>query len=162
MKTEFLYWIIPNQLAGRPGPNRQPWSITELRADGFTLVVSLTERLVNRSFEFAAHGLDHISIPLPKNAPPRPGDAFEIGALLPHIYEIVQQRLTASPEERILVHCSSGKDRTGLFMTYFLMRSQQLPMEDAFSQVRALRPDLLTASGWDEMARQVLPHLPLD
>ena len=56
----------------------------------------------------------------------------------------------------VLVHCRHGKDRTGLFMAYFLRRQSGLSSEDAIERVKKVRPIALTAQGWDEFALEVL------
>jgi protein-tyrosine phosphatase len=154
-----IYWIIPGRLGGRPGPNKVPWVLSAFKENRVSLVISLTERMVNRSAEFAEHEILHVCIPLPKSAPPKLGDEYDIYALLPHIYEIVSEHLNESPENKIVVHCSSGKDRTGLFMTYFVMRYFSKPRRDALEFVRSRRADLLSAEGWKPMAMTILSRL---
>jgi len=58
------------------------------------------------------------------------------------------------------VHCSAGKDRTGLFMSYFLIREFGLDVDAAIMRVRAVRPQAMSALGWETLARRVLarPH----
>jgi len=59
----------------------------------------------------------------------------------------------------VLVHCSAGKDRTGLFMSYSLMREHDLGVDEAIARVREVRPQAITALGWDALARRVLSEL---
>ena len=79
-------------------------------------------------------------------------------AALPRAYGFVQaELLRARP---VLVHCSSGKDRTGLFFCYFLMRRFGLAPAPAIARVKALRPIALSADGWQEFAAEVLAAAP--
>lgn len=56
----------------------------------------------------------------------------------------------------VLVHCRHGKDRTGLFMAYFLRQQFGLSTADAIERVKAVRPIALTAEGWEDFAIEVL------
>ena len=59
----------------------------------------------------------------------------------------------------VLVHCSAGNDRTGLFLSYFLVRQAGMAADDAIQRVRAVRPTALSADGWETFARQLLRGL---
>ncbi len=54
-----VLWLLPNRLGGRAGPNREPWDLEEFRAQGVSLVISLTERIMNQSSQFFNLGIDH-------------------------------------------------------------------------------------------------------
>ena len=56
----------------------------------------------------------------------------------------------------VMVHCRHGKDRTGLFMAYFLKNHLGLNTIDAIDRVKSVRPIALTAEGWDQLAITVL------
>ena len=152
-----VYWVLPEILGGRKGPNRSPWDVLELYTSGVRMVVSLTERMLNQSEELVKTGIDHVCIALPKNAPPKLGDKENIIRLLPCVYRIVEAQIETG-NGKIIVHCSSGKDRTGLFMGYFLMRFYQLSPDEAMARLEDIVPDLLSASGWREMASEVLDY----
>lgn len=149
-----VHWLIPNRLAGRPGPNREPWNLRHLREAGFSHVVSVTERMVNKSAEFSKYDLRHVCIPLPSNVPPSPGDEYAIGLILPLITQIVRNLLKTS-EATVLVHCSSGKDRTALVLIYLLVEAG-MSNEEALDIVHGLVPNMLTAEGWRPMADRLL------
>ncbi len=57
-----------------------------------------------------------------------------------------------------LVHCRQGKDRTGLFMAYYLCKRRGLEPEAALAQIRSVRPIALIATGWDSFPLEVLTH----
>ena len=90
------------------------------------------------------------------NAPPRPGDDVICLEVLPRAYEFVTKQMNR--QRRVLVHCSSGKDRTGLFLSYFLMRHHHLSVSEAIRAVRAVRPIAISAMGWEAFATRVLSH----
>lgn len=152
---EGIYWIVPNRLAGRPGPNRIPWDPPALKEAGFTLVLSLSERMFGKSEEFYDLGIAHVCLPLPKAAPPNPGDREDIQVLLPHLCEIIRDELASSSHAKVLMHCSSGKDRSALVMLYYLTRDLGMPLKEAYLRVKAQRSDLLTARGWYEMTEKI-------
>jgi len=93
-------------------------------------------------------------IPLSENAPPRDGDFEHCLNVLPEAYDYVRSELDR--QRSVLVHCTSGKDRTGLFMGYFLMRRSGLSVDDAIVAVRRVRPIALSAEGWEDLAAAVL------
>lgn len=49
-----------------------------------------------------------------------------------------------------------GIDRTGFLMVYYLFRKYGTPFQAGLDQVRKVRPNALTALGWEEMARRVV------
>jgi protein-tyrosine phosphatase len=74
-------------------------------------------------------------------------------AVLPQAYAFVKANIASGTIT--LVHCSSGKDRTGLFMAYFLVMSGYSAV-DAMTRVKAVRPIAFSADGWDVFALKVL------
>jgi len=55
-----------------------------------------------------------------------------------------------------LVHCRQGKDRTCLFMAYYLKRRFGITTSAAVDTVRTKRPIAFSAEGWDEFTVDVL------
>ena len=73
---------------------------------------------------------------------------------LPVAFDFVERQLA---EGRVtVVHCSSGKDRTGLFLGYYLIRNAGLSPTAAIEEVQRVRPIALSAPGWKEFALDVL------
>ncbi len=62
---------------------------------------------------------------------------------LPEAYDYVRGELDR--QRAVLIHCRSGKDRTGLFMCYFLVRESGMSVDDAIAEVRRVRPIALSA-----------------
>ena len=104
--------------------------------------------------DFAVAGIVYRCVPLSANAPPLEGDEEICARALPEAYAFVQSQMAAG--RQTLVHCSSGKDRTGLFFCYFLMRYAGFSPDKAINAVREVRPIALSAAGWDEFALRVL------
>ena len=149
-----VFWLKPGALAGRSGPDLNPWNAGELRDSGFGAVLSVNDGAACHVEDFNALGMAYRCIPLSDNAPPRDGDLEHCLAALPRAYAYVRGALAA--ERPVLVHCTSGKDRTGLFMCYFLMRESGVAVREAISQLRRVRPIALSAEGWEDFAVQVL------
>lgn len=149
-----LFWLLPGYLAGRPGPDDKPWQLTELRQAGIGAVLSVNDGRLCDPQAFAAANLAHACHPLSDWVPPQPGDVEQCLAALPRGYAFVQAQLAQA--RPVLVHCSGGNDRTGLFLSYFLVRYARLSPDQAIQRVQVVRPTALGALGWLEFARDVL------
>ena len=149
-----LFWVIPGKLAGRPGPDREPWNLAALRAGGIGAILSVNDGLSCQPQDFATAGIAYACMPLSANAPPQPGDEHICRRVLPQAYAFVQAQMEQG--HGVVVHCSGGKDRTGLFLSYFFMQHRGLSPQEAIQAVRQVRPIALSAPGWEEFAQQVL------
>ncbi len=149
-----VFWLVPGVLAGRSGPNRDPWDAQDLRAGGIGAILSVNDGGACHPEDFAALGMSYRCIPLSDNEPPRDGDMEHCLAALPEAYDYVRGEL--DEQRAVLVHCRSGKDRTGLFMCYFLIRESGMSIDDAIAEVRRVRPIALSAEGWEDLAVAVL------
>ncbi len=149
-----IFWLVPNLLAGRCGPNEQPWSLGHLRKSGFGAVLSVNDGELCHPEDFAREGLAYACIPLSSNAPPLDGDLEHCLERLPAALSFADESIGKSIP--VLVHCAAGKDRTGLFLAYYLLQSEGLSVRQAMARVRDARPIAFTADGWHEFAYQVL------
>lgn len=151
---QHVFWLIPGKLAGRPGPNQEPWSVDDLQRGGIGAVLSVNNGILVNPDDFHSRGMTYARIPFSDKAPPTPGDLEICLNALPKAYEFVSAEIHAG--KAVMVHCTSGKDRTGLLLAYYLMRTAGLNIEQAIHQVRLVRPIALSAEGWDEFAREIL------
>ena len=149
-----IFWLIEDQLCGRPGPNHEPWDAGELRSAGVGAVLSVNNADSVYVNEFSATGISHRCIPLAANAPPRDGDLELCLTRLPLAYEYALDEIGSG--NSLLVHCRQGKDRTGLFMAYFLQQKLGISSAEAIDRVKTVRPIALSAEGWDQFAIDVL------
>jgi len=149
-----VFWIIQNKLGGRPGPNLYPWDGSDLYAGGIRAILSVNEADSVDTEALESLGIRHRCCPLSDTAPPLPGDLEHCRDVLPVAFEFVQAQL--SEGRPTIVHCRSGKDRTGLFLSYYLCRTSQVSPEEAIAEVRRIRPIALSAQGWHEFALQIL------
>jgi protein-tyrosine phosphatase len=148
-----VFWVIPSTLAGRCGPDRLPWNIAELADAGIRGIVSVNDGALCHRDDLAANGIAYACIPLSDNAPPRPGDLERCLEALPRIYAFIVRQMAVGA---VLVHCSSGKDRTGLALAYALVRARGLDVCEAMAAVREARPIAFSAEGWYDFAATVL------
>ena len=56
----------------------------------------------------------------------------------------------------MLIHCRSGKDRTGLLMAYYLLNERAMTVGQAMDQVLRVRPIAFTAEGWLDYCKSIL------
>ena len=151
---DHIFWLVPNLLAGRCGPNSEPWDLDELRQSGIGAVMSVNDGESCDPEEFAQQGLAYACIPFSDNAPPCDGDLEHCLAALPEALAFAKANIDQGTA--VLVHCVAGKDRTGLFLAYYLMQCEGCAVDEAMEKVRAVRPIAFTAEGWDTFAAEVL------
>jgi hypothetical protein len=90
---EKLFWIIPDKLAGRPGPDLEPWDLEALREGGIGAILSVNDGILCQPEEFAASRLEYACVPLTDFAPPQPGDDDVCRSALPRAYAFVEAQL---------------------------------------------------------------------
>ncbi|MGH8398304.1 MAG: dual specificity protein phosphatase family protein [Gammaproteobacteria bacterium] len=151
---EHVFWLVPNLIAGRAGPNRQPWDLARLHQAGFGAVLSVNDGELCHPEDFKREGIVYARMPLSANAPPQPGDLEHCLSILPNAYLFLCSQI--EDDRAVLVHCSSGKDRTCLLFAYFLMSRESHTPEEAIARVRVIRPIAFSAEGWEGFAMQIL------
>ncbi|MGI5916265.1 MAG: protein-tyrosine phosphatase family protein [Anaerolineae bacterium] len=139
---EHVYWVIPDLLAGRPGPDRYPWDLEALHQGGFRAVLSLCEGIAGRG-EMRALGLDHLAIPLPASLPPSPEEESSCRRLLPEaLYFMRWHILNGLPT---LVHCREGQDCTDMVLACYLASYEGMSASEAIDRIRRIAPESLSA-----------------
>lgn len=150
---QHLFWLIEDKIAGRSGPSKEPWDLSLLKTQGIGAVLSVNDGEACEVDCFIEAGLKYQCIPLSSNVPPQDGDlelcVEQVPKALKFIRECEDEGLT------LLVHCHSGKDRTGLIMAYLLMDNGAAPLH-AVNQVRGVRDIAFSADGWDQFVFDVL------
>ncbi|MGS0682298.1 phosphatase domain-containing protein [Shewanella sp. 125m-7] len=150
---QHLFWLVEGQIAGRSGPNKDPWELAQLKASGVDAVLSVNNGEECDEAEFRALGLDYLCVPFSSNIPPKEEDLAYSVEQVPKALAFI--RKCEAQEKTVLIHCRSGKDRTGLIMAYYLMDNGAAPLH-AVSQVRAVRDIAFSSEGWDQFAFDVL------
>jgi protein-tyrosine phosphatase len=147
-----VYWVVPEKLAGRPGPQEVPWNLQELWDGGFRTIVSLS-RIDGQPIRAA--GFRHHSVPL------NGGLAFFpllrnllVRRMIPVIDFIAEEVTAGRPT---LVHCRQGRDRTGAVLAGYMIRHGGLSPEEALRALRSLNPQAMVSTGFDRLPRLLLP-----
>ena len=148
-----LFWIIPGGLAGRPGPDEEPWDLRAFQQAGIRAILSVNDGRLCDPQQMTTYGIAYACHPLSDSAPPQPGDAEKCLAILPLTYQFIETHLGQGCT--VVVHCSGGNDRTGLCLGYFLVRHRGLSPDQALVTLRAVRPTALSAKGWESFAQQI-------
>ena len=151
------YWIIENEIAGRPGPDLIPWKPAQLYAGGIRAVLTLThgQGVDPKALEDA--GLMHYSVPITISQPPSPETVALAKNRLPYAYKWAFANILS--RRPVLVHCFHGNDRTGLFLLYYLVRQHGLAIPEAMRKLKTIRPEALCAYGWENLAYELIPNL---
>ena len=128
-----IFWLRPNRLAGRSGPNLDPWVPRELAAAGIGAVVSVNDGLSVYAEDLHRAGIENACFPLSDNAPPQVGDFEHCLEMLPRIHEYLQAVID---KDRIpLIHCTSGKAEP---LSMSSVQMSRLPLRSL--QKTSLRP----------------------
>ena len=152
-----VFWLRPGVIGGRTGPNYDTRDPKALAAGGIGAVPSVNDGDLVRPDELAAVRIDYCRVPLSDAAPPQPGDLEICVSELPRALSFVVSSIDR--RRGVLVHCGWGKDRTGLFLTYYLCVTEGLTPSDAIQDLRRVRPVALSAEGWESTLYQVLGEL---
>ena len=154
LSVEHVFWLVDGELCGRPGPNHIAWTPQTFVEAGISAVLSVNNAESVDAEELTRHGLDHLCVPLAGHAPPETGELELCLERLPKAFEFVASHVDGG--SAVLVHCRHGKDRTGLFMAYYLMQRQGLNVDEAVAYVKRVRSIAMTAEGWGEFVPKVL------
>ncbi|MCZ4336658.1 dual specificity protein phosphatase family protein [Shewanella colwelliana] len=150
---QHLFWLVEGKIAGRCGPNKVMWDIALLKQAGIGAVISVNGGDMCDTLEFDKHDILYACVPFSSNVPPTEDDLALCVEQLPKALDFI--RRCEDKQIPVMIHCRSGKDRTGLLMAYYLMQNGAAPLH-AVSQVRAIRDIAFTAEGWDQFAFDVL------
>lgn len=148
-----IFWIYENEVAGRPGPVEAPWNLAELRAGGFGAILSVSSDLYPHT-QVTNSGIERTCIPFPDVVPPDEITYSICLTSLPLTYDYIQLKLQEG--KKVLVHCAGGNDRTGLVLSYYLLRREKISPQAAIDRFKMVRPHALTAIGWEKLARDIL------
>ena len=127
-------WLAVNQLAGSACPSSE-LELMSLRAVGICHVISLSPE----------HQPPSCLQTMPRLASTRIDIQNFKGADIAdfeRFYRVIESVGKASDAVGcgVLVHCSSGLGRTGMFLAAYLIKYQRMSADDAILRVRELRP----------------------
>jgi len=148
-----VFWLRKGMLAGRSGPNQDEWRVEDFREQDFSAILSVNDgEMVHETLTKNA-GIEYTDIPMSSNAPVRPGDKEFCLRNLPRAMRFIGDNVRAGS---VLVHCRSGKDRTGMVLAAALIAIEGLSANDAMDEVLKVRPIAFSAEGWGEFGIEVL------
>ena len=150
---EHVFWLYPDELAGRPGPMVAPWDLEQLKDSGFGLILSTATDLFPHS-EAVKAGIARVCIPFPDLLPPDDRVVALCRANLKLSFDLVRE--TVDTGRSVLVHCAGGYDRTGLVLARYIAHREAVSAEEAIEKLRLVRPYALSAEGWEEMAVRLI------
>ncbi|MGC7893605.1 protein-tyrosine phosphatase family protein [Vibrio anguillarum] len=150
-------FFVTNSVAGRCGPDKVMWDLEELWSSGVRAIISVNDGESVHISRLKAIGFAYEHIPLSSNAPVQSGD-FEVCLdALPRIIKFIEQNET---QGKVVVHCKSGKDRTGLALAAYLLKSKGFGVEESMAAVKDVRDIAFSAPDWDWFTEKVLVGLP--
>ena len=150
---EHVFWLRNGKVAGRSGPNSNVWDLNEIKASGFSAILSVNNGEAVHESMLSSLGIAYSNIPMSSNAPVRDGDKELCLENLPKATEFIRKNMMIGP---VLVHCRSGKDRTGMVLAAYLIDFEGYNVEDAMEKVIEVRPIAFSAPGWMEFGQEVL------
>jgi len=153
---KLTYEIEHGLLYGRPGPNKSLWHLDGLKKAGIKVILSLVSNPTRKEVEEA--GIIHYQL-LFEDKIYRPYKTANqhVLQILERFDEIIDKHFAR--QEAILVHCNSGKDRTGLLLVYYLVSRKGLNMKRAISEIKKLNPTALSAKGYEDIVYALEPWM---
>ena len=123
--------------------------VARLKMEGINSVLSLVEEkeLTFKSIEEYKQILEKSGIQL-KHFPIKKNSATDLRGIIECVEWIVSQ---VNKKQKVLVHCHSGKGRTGMIVSCYLMRKYNYGADDAIEYFRSIRPGSISLSEYKKM-----------
>ncbi len=153
LEMEHVFWLKEGIIAGRTGPDLNPWNLDKIKARGFSAILSVNSGEAVHETLISNLGIRYSRIPMSSNAPVKEGDEELCLRNLPKAMRFINDNLAHGP---VLVHCRSGKDRTGMVLAAYLVSFEGDSVKDAMNKVLSVRPVAFSAEGWLEFGHNVL------
>lgn len=150
-----IFWLKDGMIAGRSGPNNDAWDLEEIKSNGFSAILSVNDGEGVHESLVSSLGITYSNIPMSPNAPVREGDKNFCLKNLPLAMSFISNNKENGP---VLVHCRSGKDRTGMVLAAYLIEFEGYRAKQAMDRVLEVRSTAFSAEGWTEFVLDVLSH----
>lgn len=151
-----IFWLRKRLIAGRPGPDKQPWKLELLRDAGISAILSVNNGEGCHQTLMKDLGIRYANIPMSANAPVKQGDKEMCLRNLPKALDFI---CSSQSSGVVLINCHSGKDRTGVVMAAYLVAVEKLTVKQAMEEVLSVRSIAFSAEGWMEFCFDVLSEL---
>lgn len=148
-----IYWLREGSIAGRCGPDLNPWPLEAIRDNGFAAILSVNDGEAVHETLIRDLQMQYANIPMSPNIPPGQGDKELCLSHLPEAMEFIGRNLDKGP---VLVHCRSGKDRTGMVLAAYLITFEGYQAKAAMDEVIGVNPIAYSADGWLDFGLDVL------
>lgn len=148
-----VFWLKEGKIAGRSGPDSNAWELHELKAAGFASILSVNNGDGVHETMLSRLEIAYANIPMSPNAPARNGDKELCIGNIPKAMNFIRKGLKDGP---VLIHCRSGKDRTGMVMAAYLIEFEGYAPKEAMDKVISVRPIAFSADGWMKFGLDVL------
>ena len=129
------------------------WDLHEIKSNGIASILSVNHGDAVHESMLSILGIAYSNIPMSSNAPAREGDKELCLKNLPRAMDFIRENLSNGP---VLIHCRSGKDRTGMVMAAYLIEFEKYDAKKAMEEVIEVRPIAFSAEGWMEFGLEVL------
>ena len=142
-----VYWVIPETIAGRCGPEMAPWDCWDLHAGGIKAIVSLTEpddETKSRDAE-----IEHLPLYFPAMLLMSERDYTYFLSFVPPFLDFADRVIDEG--KPMMVHCTYGCDRTGAMISIYLVARHGYTAEDAIKKVRIHQPPAMSAEGYEQV-----------
>lgn len=60
---QHLFWLVEGQIAGRSGPNKDAWDLSELKVEGIDAILSVNNGESCEDEDFSSVGIEYQCIP---------------------------------------------------------------------------------------------------
>lgn len=151
---KFAYWLVNNEICGRPGPNEEPWDPQELYDGGIRAVLSVNKGDGVARRKLSRLGISYKRTTLRISTPPEQNNLQASIKQLERAYAFAAKQ--ADLGRPLLVHCRYGHDRSGLFLAYYLCVRHNYTPQAAIEEVRSRRAACLRAHGWQRFTLALL------
>lgn len=128
---ESLWWVLPGKLGGVRKPTDS--ELPELQALGVGAIVSVMDDPSNLDC-YAKAGIPHLWLPTTGGTPPTREQIIELSDFIDQHHNQPQEL-----NRGVVVHCTSGRRRTGTFLASYLVHTGKT-FEEALQIVQAANP----------------------